>query len=100
MTERMRMSIASRARLPESRLLRVVLDPADSSRVIADPLRRLPGRGAWIEPDPAALELAERRGAFARALRVPHPVDTRHVHDHLTRTPPRPASTPKGETTH
>ena len=35
----------------------------------------LPGRGAWLHRDPECVELAERRRAFARALRVPGPVD-------------------------
>ncbi|GAA4814195.1 hypothetical protein GCM10023200_59860 [Actinomycetospora chlora] len=41
-----------------------------------DPRHRLPGRGAWLHPDPDCLHRAERRSAFPRALRVPGPLDT------------------------
>ena len=40
-----------------------------------DPGRRLPGRGAHLHPVVACLDLAERRRAFPRALRVPPPLD-------------------------
>ena len=33
--------------------------------------RSLPGRGAWLHPDPACLGAAVRRRAFTRALRAP-----------------------------
>lgn len=33
--------------------------------------RSLPGRGAWLHPDPACLETAVKRRAFSRALRAP-----------------------------
>lgn len=31
--------------------------------------RTLPGRGAWLHPDPACLDAAVKRRAFPRALR-------------------------------
>jgi len=37
---------------------------------VADPRLRLPGRGAWLHPTPECLDLAVRRKAFGRALRV------------------------------
>lgn len=40
---------------------------------------RLPGRGASVHPDPACLDLAERRRAFPRALRTPGPLDASRV---------------------
>ncbi len=58
-------------------LLRVVA--ADDRAVlvlIPDPSRRLPGRGANLHVDPACLAKAERRRAFARALRVAGILDT------------------------
>jgi len=42
---------------------------------VPDPGRRLPGRGAHLHPVVACLDLAERRRAFPRALRVPPPLD-------------------------
>lgn len=33
--------------------------------------RSLPGRGAWLHPDPDCLTAAVKRRAFARALRGP-----------------------------
>lgn len=83
---RIRTCIATRERRPDTALLRVVLDPEDPTRrtVVADPARRLPGRGAWITPDLAALKLAEQRHAFRRAFRVSTDVDTGHVRKYLT----------------
>jgi predicted RNA-binding protein YlxR (DUF448 family) len=53
-------------------LLRVVVaSGATVPLVVADPRRRLPGRGAWLHPTGYCVELAVRRRAFARALRVP-----------------------------
>jgi hypothetical protein len=40
-----------------------------------DPGRVLPGRGAHVHPTPACLDLALRRKAFPRALRVVGPLD-------------------------
>lgn len=82
---RVRTCIATRDRRPpDTELLRVVLDPpADPTRVVADPHRRLPGRGAWLTPDVGAYELAERRRAFGRALRTSTHVDTGQVRSYL-----------------
>ena len=41
-----------------------------------DARRRLPGRGAWLHPSPDCLDLALRRRALTRALRVAGPLDT------------------------
>ena len=63
-----------RKRAPASELLRVVAVGAGSAgervRLVPDPARRLPGRGAHLHPDPACLGLALRRQAFGRALRL------------------------------
>lgn len=82
---RIRTCIVSRERRPDTELLRVALDPQDPthSTALADPARRLPGRGAWIAPDLAVLELAEQRHAFRRAFRVSTTVDTGHVRKYL-----------------
>jgi len=51
--------------------------------VVPDPGRRAPGRGAHVHPDPACLDLAVRRKAFPRALRVPPPLSVEGLTDHL-----------------
>ena len=38
--------------------------------LVPDPRARLAGRGAWLHPDPACLDLAVRRRALVRALRL------------------------------
>ena len=55
-------------RAPATDLLRVV---ARYGALVPDPRRRLPGRGASVHPTPECLHAAERRRAFARALRLP-----------------------------
>jgi predicted RNA-binding protein YlxR (DUF448 family) len=51
--------------------------------LLPDPARRLPGRGAHVHPTPACFDLAERRRALPRALRVPGPLDLTAVRRHL-----------------
>ncbi|MCP1386594.1 YlxR family protein [Corynebacterium sp. TA-R-1] len=80
---RIRTCVATREQLPDTRLLRVVADPDAPGRIIPDPRRNLPGRGAWIIPTLEALELAEQRRAFARALRLSTPVDVSQVRAYL-----------------
>ena len=68
-----RTCVGCRRRDVRSALLRVVAEWNDGehiARVVADPLLRLPGRGAWLHPTPECLDLAVRRSAFGRALRV------------------------------
>ena len=48
--------------------------------VVVDRRGRLPGRGAHVHPDPGCVELAERRKAFPRALRVAGPLDLAALH--------------------
>ena len=47
--------------------------------VLVDDTGRRPGRGAHLHPVLGCLELAERRRAFGRALRIDGPVDTTAV---------------------
>jgi uncharacterized protein len=68
-----RTCVGCRQRAAPSDLLRVV---ARDGAVVPDPSRRLPGRGAHLHPVLACLDLAERRKAFPRALRVPPPLTT------------------------
>ena len=62
-----RTCIGCRQRAAKEELLRVV---AGDGVLVPDPTRRAPGRGAHLHPSPECLELALRRRAFARALRV------------------------------
>ncbi|WP_432546505.1 YlxR family protein [Kineococcus sp. SYSU DK004] len=71
-----------RGRDLRSVLLRVVA-PGDGDVLLVDARRRLPGRGAWVHEDPACLTAAERRRAFARALRRTGPLDTSAVRSHV-----------------
>ncbi|WP_080791548.1 YlxR family protein [Corynebacterium pacaense] len=82
-TIRIRTCVATRVRTPDDQLLRVVEHPEFPGVILPDPKRRLPGRGAWLTPTIAALELAEQRRAFGRALRVSTPVDAGHVRTYL-----------------
>lgn len=46
---------------------------------IVDSAGNLPGRGAWLHPDPQCLSAALRRRAFTRALRITGSPDTSAV---------------------
>ena len=69
-----------RQRAPAGELLRVV---AGAGVLLVDERRVLPGRGAHLHRDPACLDLAERKRAFPRALRVAGPLDAAAVRDAL-----------------
>ena len=66
-----RTCVGCRATGPRSALLRVVVatDAAGFPAMVVDEGRSMPGRGAWLHPDPGCLEIAERRRALGRALR-------------------------------
>jgi hypothetical protein len=92
-----RTCIGCRQRAAAAELLRVVVAPdaignegapQDSSGpatlpVVPDPRHRTPGRGAWLHHNPGCVELAERRRAFGRALRVPGPLDLTPVREYV-----------------
>jgi uncharacterized protein len=79
-----RTCVGCRERTAKSELLRVV---AVDGVLTPDPAGRLPGRGASVHPDPRCVDLAERRRAFGRALRLAGPLDVTPVRDFL----PQPA---------
>jgi predicted RNA-binding protein YlxR (DUF448 family) len=66
-------------------LLRVVAVLAGNGEyaVIVDPAGNLPGRGAWLHPDPQCVREAIRRRAFARALRIAGSPDASAVVEHV-----------------
>jgi hypothetical protein len=77
-------------------LLRVVAAPVSSDSlagqpgcalVVPDPRRRASGRGAWLHRDPRCVALAERRRAFARALRVLGALDPAPVREYVAQHP-------------
>ena len=67
-------------------LLRVVAvdDGNGECAVTVDSARKLPGRGAWLHPDPQCLDAAIRRRAFVRALRITGSPDTTAVVEHVS----------------
>lgn len=93
-TKPIRTCVATRQRRPYTDLLRMVISPQDDRRIIPDPRRMMPGRGAWITPDLETLELAEKRRAIQRALKVPVDTDTSEVHAYLERHLPMANAAP------
>ena len=82
-----RTCVGCRAEGSRSALLRVVVV---QDLLVVDERRSMPGRGAWLHPDPGCLDLATRRRAFGRALRFAGTLDTaviatsieKHVQEH------------------
>lgn len=66
-----RTCVGCRDRAAKQDLLRVVVV---EGVLVPDPQGRMPGRGAYVHPALACLDLAERRRAFPRALRTPGPL--------------------------
>lgn len=62
-----------RERAAKSELLRIVVI---EGQCVPDDRGTLPGRGAYVHPALACLDLAVRRRAFQRAYRAPGPFDT------------------------
>ena len=79
----LRTCVGCRATGLRSALLRVVAVTGSTDVLVVDVNRTMPGRGAWLHPDPGCLEKAERRRAFGRALRVAGQPGTDAVHRHL-----------------
>ena len=67
-----RTCVGCRERAAKHELLRVSVGLSSDGRkaVVADPTGAAPGRGAHVHPRSECYELAVRRKAFARALRV------------------------------
>src|ERR1700754_1850646 len=80
-----RTGVGCRKRELAVELLRVVAVDGGNGEcaVTVDSARKLPGRGAWLHPDPQCLDAAIRRQAFRRALRITGSPDTTAVGEHL-----------------
>nr|WP_307796514.1 YlxR family protein [Actinomadura barringtoniae] len=78
----LRTCVGCRVCTVKSDLLRLV---AVEGVIVPDHHGRLPGRGAHLHPDPACLELAERRRAFPRAFRLSGSLDASMLRERLAR---------------
>jgi predicted RNA-binding protein YlxR (DUF448 family) len=63
--------------------------------LVPDPRARIAGRGAWLHPDPACLDLAVRRRALTRALRAEVSPDVTAVRVELERRQSEQRSAPR-----
>ncbi|HTS95799.1 MAG TPA: YlxR family protein [Streptosporangiaceae bacterium] len=75
------------ARAAKSDLLRLV---AAGNEIVPDALARRPGRGAYLHPSQGCFKQAQRRRAFARALRQPGPLGTDRLAGYLAGPEPGP----------
>ncbi|MEV0669689.1 YlxR family protein [Mycobacterium sp. NPDC050441] len=60
-----------------------VTDGNGTSSVTVDPAASLPGRGAWLHPDQQCAQMAVKRRAFVRALRLTGSPDTSAVIEYV-----------------
>ena len=77
-----RTCVGCKARAAKSSLLRLV---AAGDGIVPDPQARQPGRGAYLHPSLACLELAQRRRVFSRVLRASGALDTARLASYLSR---------------
>ncbi|WP_083977517.1 YlxR family protein [Kitasatospora azatica] len=85
-----RTCVGCRKRAAKHELLRVT---AVEGVCAPDPGNSQPGRGAYLHPDPACLDLAVRRRAFPRAFRLQGALDTEALREHVeARADSTPAS--------
>ncbi|WP_459182931.1 YlxR family protein [Streptomyces sp.] len=75
-----RTCIGCRERAAKKDLLRVVVV---GDELVPDDRGTLPGRGAYVHPATICLDLAVRRRAFPRALRVQGTLDTADLRRHV-----------------
>src|SRR5215469_3029518 len=81
-----RTCVGCKERTAKSSLLRLVVAGGE---IVPDPQARQPGRGAYLHPSLACFELAQRRRAFSRALRVTGSLGTESLVSYLSRTEAR-----------
>jgi hypothetical protein len=65
---RERRCIASGEATPEANLVRFACAP--DGQIVADVAAKLPGRGVWVRADRASVELAVKKGGFARGFKA------------------------------
>ena len=82
-----RTCVGCRVKVAKAELLRVV---GAGGALAPDPEGRLAGRGASVHLDPRCLDLAEKRRAFPRALRLDGPLDLTPVREHVAAAAPTP----------
>ena len=80
-----RTCVGCRVPAAKTDLLRLV---AVDGVLLPDPQARQPGRGAYVHPTTTCLDLAQRRRAFPRALRLAGPLDDSLVRGHVHQTVP------------
>jgi predicted RNA-binding protein YlxR (DUF448 family) len=83
-TQPVRTCVGCRQKAAVTELIRIVVsDPGPPVTVVPDLRRSAPGRGAHLHPTTRCLELAVRRKAFGRALRVGAAVEHSQVAAHV-----------------
>ncbi|MFE6224473.1 MULTISPECIES: YlxR family protein [unclassified Streptomyces] len=80
-----RTCVGCRERAAKSDLLRIVVI---KDECVPDRRGTLPGRGAYVHPASHCLDLAVRRRAFPRAFKVPGPLDTAALREHIEQAAP------------
>ncbi|MFF8387539.1 YlxR family protein [Streptomyces kanasensis] len=80
-----RTCVGCRERAAKTDLLRIV---AVGDACAPDPRGTLPGRGVYVHPVRSCLDLAVRRRAFPRSLRVQGPLDTADVRRYVEQATP------------
>ncbi|MFI8105001.1 YlxR family protein [Streptomyces sp. NPDC101118] len=79
-----RTCVGCRERAAKNDLLRIVVS---GDECVPDRRGTLPGRGAYLHPAVVCLDLAVRRRAFPRALRVQRALDTAELRKAVEATP-------------
>ncbi|MFI6645562.1 YlxR family protein [Streptomyces sp. NPDC050504] len=77
-----RTCVGCRERAAKNELLRIVVVEGACA---PDPRGTLPGRGAYVHPVSACVDLAVRRRAFLRAFKARGPLDSAAVTSHVDR---------------
>lgn len=81
--EPVRTCVGCRVRTGKAELVRIVIR---SGEYRPDPFARMPGRGAYLHPDPKCLDRAARRSSLRRALRASDEVSADRLREQLLRT--------------